>query len=234
MIPVPLAGNAECACKEHIASQNRVILPVFTTAAGNAAGGLSVSQVHEAVEWGCVHRALTDMEGCVHIAPCSQLLICAVVRQHKGLRSVRECFAHVSALPLSSRHRHCRWMGLWRVAVMEVEVVLRYGPRFQQPNGRATAGREERLLRLLVGDTSGARSQLSVPYQKRRDSCGHSSPIIYECTSVLPALGQIAEQSQIPGSALAIALSTSAIVSARSVHAMHSGIEVVSSLAEQV
>ncbi|CAK0786622.1 hypothetical protein CVIRNUC_009836 [Coccomyxa viridis] len=63
-----------------------------------------------------------------------------------------------------------RWMGLWRVAVMEVEVVLRYGPRFQQPNGRATVGREERLLRLLVGDTSGARSQLSVPYQKRYDA----------------------------------------------------------------
>ena len=139
-----------------------------------------MSQVHEAVEWGCVHRALTDMEGVVRIAPRSQLLICAVVWQHKGLRSVRECFAHVSALPLRSCHRHCRWMGLWRVAVMEVEVVMRYGPRFQQPNGRATAGREERLLRLLVGDTSGARSQLSVPYQKRQDPCGRPLPITCE------------------------------------------------------
>ena len=51
---------------------------------------------------------------------------------------------------------------------MEVEVVMKLEPRFQQPYQRATAGREERLLRLLVGDDSGARSQLSVPYQKRQ------------------------------------------------------------------
>ena len=87
VISVPLAGNAECACRAHIASQNGVILPMFTSAAGNAAGGLSVSQVHKAMEWGCVYRALTDMEGLVRTAPRSQLLICAVVRQHKGLRS---------------------------------------------------------------------------------------------------------------------------------------------------
>ena len=42
--------------------------------------GLSVPQVHEAVEWGCVNGALTDTEGLVRIAPRSQLLICAVVR----------------------------------------------------------------------------------------------------------------------------------------------------------
>ena len=75
---------------------------------------------------------------------------------------------------------------------MEVEVVLRYGPRFQQPNGRATVGREERLLRLLVGDTSGARSQLSVPYQKRRDPCRHASPITCERVACPSAFGQIA------------------------------------------
>lgn len=51
---------------------------------------------------------------------------------------------------------------------MEVEVVMKLAPRFQQPYQRTTAGREERLLRLLVGDDSGARSQLSVPYQKRQ------------------------------------------------------------------
>ena len=79
-----------------------------------------------------------------------------------------------------------------RVAVMEVEVVMRYGPRFQQPNGRPTAGREERLLRLLVGDTSGARSQLSVPYQKRRDPCGHPLPITCEWVACPSAFGQIA------------------------------------------
>lgn len=50
---------------------------------------------------------------------------------------------------------------------MEVDVVAEFEPRFQQPYQRATAGREQRLLRLLVGDASGARSQLSVPYQKR-------------------------------------------------------------------
>jgi len=59
-------------------------------------------------------------------------------------------------------------MGLWRAAIMEVEVVMKLEPRFQQPYQRATAGREERLLRILVGDDSGARSQLSVPYQKRQ------------------------------------------------------------------
>lgn len=51
---------------------------------------------------------------------------------------------------------------------MEVDVVAEYEPRFQQPYQRATAGRGQRLLRLLVGDASGARSQLSVPYQKRQ------------------------------------------------------------------
>ena len=50
---------------------------------------------------------------------------------------------------------------------MEVDVVAEFEPRFQQPYQRAAAGREQRLLRLLVGDASGARSQLSVPYQKR-------------------------------------------------------------------
>ena len=117
---------------------------------------------------------------------------------------------------------------------MEVEVVMRYGPRFQQPNGRATAGREERLLRLLVGDTSGARSQLSVPYQKRRDPCGHPLPITCECVACPSAFGQTAEQSQITGAATATALYTPANASARSVHAMNGGTEVVNSLAEQV
>ena len=39
ILPAWPSGNAECACKAHIASQNEVILPVFTTAAGNAIGG---------------------------------------------------------------------------------------------------------------------------------------------------------------------------------------------------
>ena len=61
---------------------------------------------------------------------------------------------------------------------MEVEVVMRFEPRFRQPNQRAAAaGREERLLRLLVGDASGARSQLSVPYQKRQ------APVLHPLTA---------------------------------------------------
>ena len=51
---------------------------------------------------------------------------------------------------------------------MEVEVVTKLEPRFRQPYQRSVAGRQERLLRLLVGDASGARSQLSVPYQQRQ------------------------------------------------------------------
>ena len=51
---------------------------------------------------------------------------------------------------------------------MEVEVVTKLEPRFRQPYQRSAAGRQERLLRLLVGDASGARSQLSVPYQQRQ------------------------------------------------------------------
>ena len=81
---------------------------------------------------------------------------------------------------------------------MEVEVVLRYGPRFQQPNGRATAGREERLLRLLVGDTSGARSQLSVPYQKRSDPCGHL--IVINCEGSLLSFRLLARLQSHPRS----------------------------------
>ncbi|CAL5222015.1 g4305 [Coccomyxa viridis] len=69
-----------------------------------------------------------------------------------------------------------RCIGLWRVAVMEVDVVAEYEPRFQQPYQRATAGRGQRLLRLLVGDASGARSQLSVPYQKRYDAIRTGEP----------------------------------------------------------
>ncbi len=73
-------------------------------------------------------------------------------------------------------------MGLWRVAVMEVEVVTKLEPRFKQPNQRSAAGREERLLRLLVGDASGARSQLSVPYQRRQ---APPYPSVEECRGPL-------------------------------------------------
>ena len=42
----------------------------------------------------------------------------------------------MSSLLLSICHPPLQVVGLWRVAVMEVEVVMCYGPRFQQPNGR--------------------------------------------------------------------------------------------------
>ena len=69
------------------------------------------------------------------------------------------------------------------MAVIEIEVVAKFEPRFQQPYQRATAGREQSLLRLLVGDASGARSQLSVPYQKRQAIPGSASsrgPLFWE------------------------------------------------------
>jgi hypothetical protein len=65
---------------------------------------------------------------------------------------------------------------------MEVEVVTKLEPRFKQPNQRSAAGREERLLRLLVGDASGARSQLSVPYQRRQ---APPYPSVEECRGPL-------------------------------------------------
>ena len=107
---------------------------------------------------------------------------------------------------------------------MEVEVVMRYGPRFQQPNGRATVGREERLLRLLVGDTSGARSQLSVPYQKRRAPCSHPFPIPCECILGLQISASLQSRFHIAESAMAIAPSLSASVPLGSVFAMRNGL----------
>ena len=60
-----------------------------------------------------------------------------------------------------------RHVGLWRAAVVDVEVDVRFEPRFREPRARGPAGAESRALRLLVGDASGARSELSVPYDRR-------------------------------------------------------------------
>ena len=60
-----------------------------------------------------------------------------------------------------------RHVGLWRAAVVDVEVDVRVEPRFRAPKQRGPVGAQLRMLRLLVGDGSGARSELSVPYQQR-------------------------------------------------------------------
>ena len=53
--------------------------------------------------------------------------------------------------------------------MVDVEVDRRVEPRFQEPRARGSASRQAttRTLRLLVGDASGARSELCVPYQQR-------------------------------------------------------------------
>lgn len=61
----------------------------------------------------------------------------------------------------------CRHVGLWKAAVVDVDVDVRVEPRFRAPKQRGLVGAQSRVLRLLVGDGSGARSELSVPYQQR-------------------------------------------------------------------
>lgn len=51
--------------------------------------------------------------------------------------------------------------------MVDVALDVRFEPRFREPRARGPAGAESRLLRLLVGDASGARSELSVPYDRR-------------------------------------------------------------------
>jgi hypothetical protein len=81
---------------------------------------------------------------------------------------------HASRMPAAAGLRHCvcwpcyiRHVGLWRVAVVDLEVDVCVEPRFRAPRQRGVAGRQSRMLRLLVGDASGARSELCVPYQQR-------------------------------------------------------------------
>ncbi|CAL8465254.1 g4789 [Coccomyxa elongata] len=69
-----------------------------------------------------------------------------------------------------------RHVGLWRAAVVDVALDVRFEPRFREPRARGPAGAESRLLRLLVGDASGARSELSVPYDRRYDAIRVGEP----------------------------------------------------------
>ena len=67
-----------------------------------------------------------------------------------------------SAYFLGNRH-----VGLWRAAVVDLEVDVKVEQRFRAPRDRGPVGAQSRVLRLLVGDGSGARSELSVPYHQR-------------------------------------------------------------------
>ncbi len=68
--------------------------------------------------------------------------------------------------------------------MVDLEVEVRVEPRFRERRGaRPLGGSQARVLRLLVGDASGARSELSVPYQQR---CSipqfHSKPHLFQTT----------------------------------------------------
>lgn len=66
-----------------------------------------------------------------------------------------------------------RYIGLWRTRVLSVEVQGRRLPRFTEPskNGAQPPPMQQfqPYLQLLVGDDSGARTELSVPYVSRHD-----------------------------------------------------------------
>ena len=60
-------------------------------------------------------------------------------------------------------------IGLWRTKVLRVEVQGRRMPRFNEASEGARAPRQafQPFLQLLAGDDSGARAELSVPFDKR-------------------------------------------------------------------
>lgn len=59
--------------------------------------------------------------------------------------------------------------------MVDLEVELEREPRFRELRARGPSGQQARTLRLLVGDGSGARSELCVPYQQRCVSPAHLS-----------------------------------------------------------
>ena len=61
-----------------------------------------------------------------------------------------------------------RHVALWRATVVECEVVVQQ----QRQRMGASLWKQPEVLRLLVGDSSGARSQLSIPF---RPQCGPST-----------------------------------------------------------
>eukprot|EP00891_Asterochloris_glomerata_P002032 jgi/Astpho2/2032/fgenesh1_pg.00038_%23_129_t len=61
---------------------------------------------------------------------------------------------------IRSRYRH---IGLWRTRVLEREVTQRGRPRFSTTPGAAVESAQPQL-RILVGDDSGCRSEVMVPY----------------------------------------------------------------------
>ena len=62
-----------------------------------------------------------------------------------------------------------RYVGLWRAEVLESEVVGRRPVSFaaDPAERRRRRGPVQPTLELLVGDSSGARAQISVPYDRR-------------------------------------------------------------------
>ena len=64
----------------------------------------------------------------------------------------------------------CRYVGLWRAEVMESEVVGRRPASFTADLGerQRRRGALQPTLELLVGDSSGARAHISVPYDRRQ------------------------------------------------------------------
>ncbi|KAK9820153.1 hypothetical protein WJX72_006741 [[Myrmecia] bisecta] len=73
------------------------------------------------------------------------------------------------------RYRH---VGLWRAEVLEVDIVQRPQARFTE---RTVRGRKSRFpgepfVRLLVGDQSGARTEVIVPYERRHEQMRVGEP----------------------------------------------------------
>ena len=72
-----------------------------------------------------------------------------------------------------------REQGLWRACVDSVELQARRTPRFSGPApqvGRPPARAFEPQLHLVVGDQSGARTEITVPYDRRCPSARPRAP----------------------------------------------------------
>ena len=69
------------------------------------------------------------------------------------------------------RRRH---VGLWRTSVLEIEVER---PERRRYTRRATEAADGLSMRVLLGDESGARSQLTMPFNRR---CGLSCVIRWQ------------------------------------------------------
>lgn len=66
----------------------------------------------------------------------------------------------------------CRHVGLWRARVDSVDLQARRMPRYTGPAGPGQPGRQpmksfQPQLHLTVCDDSGARSEITVPYDRR-------------------------------------------------------------------